>query len=141
MRRMDRPVGEREDLWSWRKVKEDHAPPRPVYPSGTHPQPPHLSEPVSGKPYCLVEPPRRSVNEQTRGHAKPLSPWMFWIPEKQKQETLQCGRACDMKAPQQGSVHKNMLPWTMSLSFVLEDRGANKQTHTFLYKVSYLIWS
>lgn len=65
--KMDRPMGEREDLWSWRKVKEDHAPPRPVYHSGTHP--PHLSEPVSGKPYRLVEPPRGAVNEQTRGDA------------------------------------------------------------------------
>lgn len=52
--------------------------------------PPHLSEPVSGKPYCLVDPPRGSVNEQRRGHAKPLSPWVLWVPGRQKQETLQC---------------------------------------------------
>lgn len=43
---MDGPVGEREALWSWWKPKEDHAPTRPVHPSGTHPTPQQLSEPV-----------------------------------------------------------------------------------------------
>lgn len=44
-------------------------PTRASLPLRDPPQPPHLSEPVSGKPYRLVEPPRGFVNEQTRGHA------------------------------------------------------------------------
>lgn len=119
----------------WRKVKEDHAPPRPVYPSGTHPHPPHLSEPVSGKPYRLVEPPRGSVNEQMRGDANcsPLVHGCSGFQGDRSRRHLSVGQACDIKAPPPAGVSDtNMLPWTMSLSIVLEDGGANKPTPFYI---------
>lgn len=144
--RMDRPVGETSvelEEETRRVVKEHHAPPRPVHPSGTHPQP-HSCQSwcVSGGtlwPCITTQGEWGTLSEPGEGGAaySPLVHGCSGFQGERSRRNSSVGQACG-KCPQGwGSVPRTCSPGLchMSFSVVLENGGTqtNRQPPTPFY--------